>query len=113
MLVLCNSMPLASQELPQPYSQSELEDLVKKLEYSLFYVDAYAHRPRYMDPQTVPRHNGAAVMVLHPETGKTANLLLLEANPLETVEAWDQIRWVVLGGRVISRETLSAESLPR
>lgn len=47
------------------------------------------------------------------ETGKTANLLLLKANPLETIEAWDTIQWVVLGGRAISRESLSAESLPQ
>lgn len=43
------------------------------------------------------------------EPGKTANLLLLELNPLETVEAYDQIRWLVLGGRVIDRNSLAAD----
>jgi imidazolonepropionase-like amidohydrolase len=43
------------------------------------------------------------------EVGKVANLLLLEADPLQTVEAYDRIRWIVLGGRLIARETLSAE----
>ncbi len=47
------------------------------------------------------------------ETGKNANLLLLKANPLETIEAWDKIQWVILGGRVIDRESLSAESIAR
>lgn len=45
------------------------------------------------------------------ESGKTANLLLLEANPLETVEAYDRIRWVVLGGRALARDTLAADYL--
>lgn len=43
------------------------------------------------------------------ESGKTANLLLLDSNPLETVEAYDQIRWVILGGRVIDRASLAAD----
>jgi imidazolonepropionase-like amidohydrolase len=45
------------------------------------------------------------------EVGKTANLLLLEANPLQTVEAYNSIRWIVLGGRLIARETLPAETV--
>lgn len=40
--------------------------------------------------------------------GKIANLLLLEANPLETVRAWSLIDKVVLRGEVIERETLAA-----
>jgi predicted amidohydrolase YtcJ len=43
------------------------------------------------------------------EPGKTANLLLLESNPLDSVEAYDQIRWLVLGGRVIDRNSLAAD----
>ena len=43
------------------------------------------------------------------ETGKIANLLLLESNPLESVEAYDRIRWVVLGGRAIARDELAAD----
>ncbi|WP_300526759.1 amidohydrolase family protein [Maricaulis sp.] len=40
--------------------------------------------------------------------GKIANLLLLRANPLETVEAWDSIETVILHGRPIQRESLRA-----
>ena len=41
--------------------------------------------------------------------GKIANLLLLEANPLETVRAWSLIDKVLLRGEVIERETLAAD----
>jgi hypothetical protein len=37
-----------------------------------------------------------------------ANLLLLKKNPLETVEAYDAIATVVLHGKSLARETLSA-----
>jgi imidazolonepropionase-like amidohydrolase len=43
------------------------------------------------------------------ETGKIANLLLLNANPLETMRAWAQIDKVILHGDVIERETLAAD----
>lgn len=42
------------------------------------------------------------------EIGKMANLLLLNANPLETIEAWNQIDTVVLHGQPIDRSTLTA-----
>jgi imidazolonepropionase-like amidohydrolase len=42
------------------------------------------------------------------EPGKTANLLLLRANPLETVSAYDTIETVILHGRPIPRAELSA-----
>lgn len=42
------------------------------------------------------------------EPGKTANLLLLRANPLESVEAYDTIETVFLHGRPIPRAELSA-----
>lgn len=42
------------------------------------------------------------------EPGKVANLLLLEENPLETVEAWDTLRFVILHGRLIVRDSLAA-----
>ena len=42
------------------------------------------------------------------EPGKTANLLLLRANPLANVTAFDTIETVVLHGRPISRSKLSA-----
>jgi imidazolonepropionase-like amidohydrolase len=42
------------------------------------------------------------------EKGKRAHLLLLRANPLESVEAYNTIEAVFLGGRLIPRETLSA-----
>jgi imidazolonepropionase-like amidohydrolase len=42
------------------------------------------------------------------EKGKRAHLLLLRANPLESVEAYNTIDAVFMGGRLIPRETLSA-----
>lgn len=42
------------------------------------------------------------------EPGKTANLLLLRANPLENVTAFDTIETVLLHGRPIPRSELSA-----
>ena len=43
------------------------------------------------------------------EEGKIANLLLLDANPLQTVRAFSLIDKVVLRGTVIERETLAAD----
>jgi imidazolonepropionase-like amidohydrolase len=42
------------------------------------------------------------------ENGKIANLLLLDANPLASVEAWTKIDKVILHGEPIERETLAA-----
>ena len=42
------------------------------------------------------------------EKGKRAQLLLLRANPLESVEAYNTIETVFLGGKAIPRETLAA-----
>jgi imidazolonepropionase-like amidohydrolase len=42
------------------------------------------------------------------EIGKVANLLLLTANPLETMRAWTSIDRVILRGSVIKRESLAA-----
>ena len=42
------------------------------------------------------------------EAGKVANLLLLRANPLETVEAYDAIDLVVVRGQVVDRSALTA-----
>jgi imidazolonepropionase-like amidohydrolase len=42
------------------------------------------------------------------EAGKVANLLLLRANPLETVEAYDAIDLVISRGRVLDRAALRA-----
>jgi imidazolonepropionase-like amidohydrolase len=42
------------------------------------------------------------------EAGKVANLLLLRANPLETVEAYDAIDLVVVRGKVVDRSVLAA-----
>jgi imidazolonepropionase-like amidohydrolase len=42
------------------------------------------------------------------EAGKVANLLLLNANPLETIRAWDSIDRIILRGTVIKRESLVA-----
>jgi len=41
------------------------------------------------------------------EVGKVANLLLLENNPLESIDAWDTINTVILNGKTIAREDLS------
>jgi imidazolonepropionase-like amidohydrolase len=43
------------------------------------------------------------------EPGKKANLLLLTANPLESMRAWAQIEKVILHGEVIERETMAAD----
>lgn len=43
------------------------------------------------------------------EAGKIANLLILSANPLEDVTAWDRIETIVLHGEAISRETLAVQ----
>lgn len=43
------------------------------------------------------------------EEGKIANLLLLEANPLASVEAWSRIDKVILRGKPIDRDTLAAD----
>ena len=45
------------------------------------------------------------------EAGKRADLLILRANPLETVAAYNQIELVVLAGEPIDRESLSARQL--
>ena len=42
------------------------------------------------------------------EAGKVANLLLLRANPLETVEAYDAIDLVVVRGKAVDRPVLAA-----
>jgi hypothetical protein len=41
--------------------------------------------------------------------GKVANLLILDANPLETVRAWSLIDKVILRGTVIERKSLAAD----
>ena len=42
------------------------------------------------------------------EPGKIANLLLLEANPLEDVTAWDRIDTVILHGEAHERDSFRA-----
>jgi imidazolonepropionase-like amidohydrolase len=46
------------------------------------------------------------------ETGKVAHLLLLRANPLDTVDAYNTIETVFLAGRPIKRDALSARNVP-
>jgi len=46
------------------------------------------------------------------EAGKRANLLLLTADPLKTVDAYNAIDTVFVGGRPIARNVLSAKSAP-
>jgi imidazolonepropionase-like amidohydrolase len=51
------------------------------------------------------------------EVGKTANLVLLEANPLEDIRNTRKIRGVILRGRFLDRskldELLAHQKLPR
>jgi len=42
------------------------------------------------------------------EAGKRADLLILAANPLEDIKAYDSIRSVILSGKIIPRDSLSA-----
>jgi hypothetical protein len=44
------------------------------------------------------------------EPGKVANLLLLEANPLESATAWGRIDKVILRGKPLDRESLAANA---
>ena len=46
------------------------------------------------------------------EPGKRASLLLLRANPLASVSAFDTIDVVVVGGRVVQRSELRAQPHP-
>jgi imidazolonepropionase-like amidohydrolase len=46
------------------------------------------------------------------EKGKIANLLLLEANPLASVDGWTTIDQVILRGEPIDRESLAANAKP-
>ena len=46
------------------------------------------------------------------EAGKRANLLLLTADPLKTVEAYNAIDTVFIGGRPLARKLLSAQHAP-
>lgn len=43
------------------------------------------------------------------EAGKRANLLLLSANPLSTLTAWNSIEQVILNGQPVARDTLAAD----
>ncbi|HEX5757058.1 MAG TPA: alpha/beta fold hydrolase, partial [Arenimonas sp.] len=44
------------------------------------------------------------------EVGKRADLLLLAANPLESIDAYDRIDRIILAGEVIERDTLAADA---
>lgn len=93
---------------------------------------AYSHQPGYgsylelteMAKAGIPLHailaaatiNNARLLKLEERygsvsVGKVANLLLLKQNPLENVEAWNSIATVILHGRPIAREMLSAREL--
>jgi imidazolonepropionase-like amidohydrolase len=41
------------------------------------------------------------------EVGKIANLLLLKANPLSSIESWNSIDMIILRGNPIHREELA------
>jgi len=61
--------------------------------------------------------NAEAINLSHEigtvEAGKHANLLLVRRDPTESIEAYDQIEKVILGGQVFNREELSAKRLLR
>jgi len=42
------------------------------------------------------------------ETGKIANLVILNKNPLKTIEAYDNIHSIIINGDIIKREKLEA-----
>lgn len=44
------------------------------------------------------------------EVGKRADLLLLSANPLQTLDAYDRIDRIIVGGEVIERDSLAADA---
>jgi len=41
--------------------------------------------------------------------GKTANILILNSNPLEAIEAYNDIQYVLIKGDIIEREKLSSK----
>lgn len=45
------------------------------------------------------------------EPGKKANILLLDKNPLEDISAYNSISKIILNGKVINRNTLSAKEI--
>ena len=45
------------------------------------------------------------------EKGKASNLLILRSNPLKSIEAYNDIETVIIGGKVLKRESLSATQL--
>lgn len=47
------------------------------------------------------------------EAGKIANLLLLDANPLQDITAWNQIERVIVHGEAIDRASLAAQAGPQ
>lgn len=82
------------------------------------YREMQAWQAASIDLQTVLRaatlDNARAFGLDHEigsiEVGKRADLLLLAASPLETVDAYDRIDLIILAGRVIDREELAAEA---
>jgi imidazolonepropionase-like amidohydrolase len=41
--------------------------------------------------------------------GKTANILILNSNPFETIEAYNDIQFVLMNGKLIEREKLTSK----
>ena len=44
------------------------------------------------------------------EIDKVANLLILKSNPLKSIKAYDDIEMVIIRGKMIAREELSASN---
>jgi imidazolonepropionase-like amidohydrolase len=66
--------------------------------------------PRLLEAATIEAARTFRLDTLYGtvEPGKVANLLLLRANPLERVEAYDAIDLVILRGAVLDRSSLAA-----
>jgi len=47
------------------------------------------------------------------QVGKIANLLLLDANPLLSIDAWDRIDKIILHGRPFERKEFAANAPSR
>ena len=59
------------------------------------------------------QERGVDLVKAAAEAGKRANLLLVTKDPLKTVDAYDAIDTVFIGGKPIARKELSAKNAAR
>ena len=88
-------------------------------------LNGYLEMRRWIDAGVTPRRLFVAATIANArafglerelgtiEPGKRANLLLLARDPLKSVEAWDSIETVIVGGRAVARAELSARAAGR